>query len=123
MRGRWGEVQLRRVVEIAGMVRHCDFVEQEAIGEERRLRPDMLVRLPDNRCVVVDAKAPMAAFLEAMEAENEAAMSQKLDEHAGQLRALSGCSARRPTRHTREHTGVRRPLPARRVVLQCGSGP
>lgn len=87
VRGRWGEVQLRRVVEVAGMVERCDFVEQRAIGEGGVLRPDMLVYLPQNRCVVVDAKAPMSAFLEALEADDEGTVSQKLDDHAGQLRA------------------------------------
>ena len=86
VRGRWGEVQLRRVVELAGMVSRCDFVEQQGIGEGGRLRPDMIVQLPAQRCVVVDSKAPMAAFLEAMEAEDDDVREQKMGDHAGQLR-------------------------------------
>src|SRR5690606_13184560 len=67
-RGRWGEVQLKRVAEMAGMVDHCDFFEQENTStEEGRLRPDMIVRLPGGKNVVVDAKAPLAAYLEALE--------------------------------------------------------
>lgn len=87
VRGRWGEVQLRRVVEVAGMVDRCDFVEQASIGADSRHRPDMIVQLPGNRSVIVDAKAPMVAFLDATEADDEAVASAKLDDHARQLRA------------------------------------
>jgi DNA recombination protein RmuC len=87
VRGRWGELQLRRVVELAGMVDRCDFHEQEtAEGEAGRLRPDMVVHLPGGRNVVVDAKAPLAAYLEAIEAKDDAARAAKLSEHARQLR-------------------------------------
>ena len=88
VRGRWGEVQLRRVVEMAGMLAHCDFVEQSSVTTESgRLRPDLLVNLPGGRQIVVDAKAPLAAYLEAMEARDEATRSGKLLAHAGHIRA------------------------------------
>lgn len=88
VRGRWGEVQLKRVVEIAGMLAHCDFVEQESHAtEEGRLRPDMIVRLPNGRNIVVDAKAPLSAYLEAVEAQDEAVRAAKLKDHARQVRA------------------------------------
>lgn len=87
VRGRWGELQLRRVVELAGLVARCDFQEQvSAEGDAGRLRPDLVVHLPGGRDVVVDAKAPLAAYLEAMEATDDATRARRLAEHARQLR-------------------------------------
>jgi DNA recombination protein RmuC len=95
VRGRWGEVQLRRVVEMAGMLEHVDFVEQES-AESREgnvLRPDLIVRLPGNRQIVVDSKAPVSAYLDAHEATSEEVRKAKIREHAqlvrGHLQALS----------------------------------
>src|SRR6202050_3884634 len=71
-RGSWGEIQLRNVVEMAGMVAHCDFVEQSTIQTtEGTLRPDMLVRLPGGKLVVVDSKVPLDAYLSALESTGE----------------------------------------------------
>ncbi|MEO0350580.1 MAG: DNA recombination protein RmuC [Cyanobacteria bacterium P01_A01_bin.15] len=83
VRGRWGEIQLKRVVEIAGMVEHCDFTQQVASGS---LRPDMVVQLPQQRRIVVDAKAPLAAYLEALDMTDETRRLVKLKEHAQQVR-------------------------------------
>ncbi len=87
VRGRWGELQLKRVVELAGMIDHCDFHEQQTVeGDAGRLRPDLVVHLPGGREVVVDAKAPLAAYLEAMEAKDDATRTAKLADHARQIR-------------------------------------
>lgn len=91
VRGRWGEFQLRRVVEMAGMIHHCDFVEQKTIqGEDSRLRPDLIVRLPGGKTVVVDAKVPLSAYLDAREARDENARRDYILQHAKQLRKHVG---------------------------------
>ncbi|MFZ4394273.1 MAG: DNA recombination protein RmuC [Kiritimatiellia bacterium] len=86
-RGRWGELTLRRVVEMAGMQRYCDFDEQVNLpGEEGRLRPDLIVRIPGGRCVAVDAKVPLNAYLEAMNATDDAVRRAKMADHARRVR-------------------------------------
>ena len=87
-RGRWGELQLRRVMEMAGMLEHCDFNEQVTLKtDDGRLRPDVVVRLAGGRNVIVDAKVPLQAFLDAIEATDEPTRKAHLVGHARQLRA------------------------------------
>jgi DNA recombination protein RmuC len=87
VRGRWGEMQLRRVVEIAGMLQRCDFDEQPALfSDNGRLRPDLIVHLPGTKQLVVDAKAPLEAFLDAQEAHDDDVRTAKLQAHARQVR-------------------------------------
>ena len=83
VRGRWGEMQLRRVVELAGMEEHCDFeLQQSLAGDAGVLRPDLVVTLPGGRAVVVDAKAPVVAYLEAINMPDEAARDARMRDHA-----------------------------------------
>lgn len=84
-RGQWGEMQLKRVIEMAGMVDHVDFIEQKSTADGK-LRPDMLVRLPANKTIVIDAKTPLAAYLDYLEATDEGIKAQKLQDHARHVR-------------------------------------
>lgn len=88
VRGRWGEVQLRRVVEVAGMIDYCDFVEKESAttDEGGRLTPDLIIRLPGGTTIVVDSKVPIEAYLQSIDALDEPARELKLREHARQVR-------------------------------------
>ncbi len=94
VRGQWGQMQLRNVVELAGMLRHCDFAEQSALpGGETTLRPDLIVNLPGGKHVVVDAKAPLQGVLDAYQARDEAEREQYLRDHARLLRRHVGSLA------------------------------
>src|SRR5947209_17286057 len=100
VRGRWGEVQLRRVVEVAGLLEHCDFVEQpSAVNDQGAgVRPDLVVTLSDGRQVVVDAKVPFTGYIEAVQATDQAVRDQRVQLHARQLRAHVDALAGRLTR-------------------------
>lgn len=87
VRGRWGEITLRRLVELAGMVEHCDFQEQvHNVGPDQVIRPDMIVRMPDERELVVDVKTPLDAYLEAVEAKDDSQRKLGLQRHARNVR-------------------------------------
>jgi DNA recombination protein RmuC len=87
VRGRWGELQLKRVVELAGMLEHCHFTEQETlVGENGRIRPDVLINLPGGKHIIVDAKVPLDAYLRALEAPDDDARQKLLADHARQVR-------------------------------------
>lgn len=106
VRGRWGEVQLKRVCEMAGMLAYCDFYEQQTVNSDGgALRPDVVVKLPGGKDVVVDAKAPLAAYLDAIEAKDEATREAHLDTYA---------------RHVREHI---QKLSAKSYSAQFDSSP
>jgi DNA recombination protein RmuC len=85
-RGRWGELQLRRVVEMAGMLEYCDFAEQETLFGERNQRPDLIVRLPNGCRVIVDSKVSLEAYLRAIESQDETDRQRFLNEHARQVK-------------------------------------
>jgi DNA recombination protein RmuC len=88
VRGRWGELTLRRLVELAGLSAHCDFTEQaHVVGDEGTLRPDLVVHMPDSRDLVVDVKTPLDAYLEALEATTEETRALQLKRHAQQVEA------------------------------------
>jgi DNA recombination protein RmuC len=88
VRGRWGEMQLRRVAELSGMSMHCDFTEQQSVDTEKgRIRPDMIVHLPMGRDIVVDSKVSLEAYLDAVAAQTEEERKMKLERHAQQVRA------------------------------------
>ncbi len=87
VRGQWGELTLRRLVELSGMVEHCDFYEQLQLDtEEGRRRPDMVVRMPDGREIIVDVKTPLDAYLSAIEAADEDTRQRHLEQHARKVR-------------------------------------
>lgn len=87
VRGMWGELQLRRVIELSGMVNHCDFVEQSVTSsEEGRMRPDVIIHLPGDKQIIIDAKVPFEAFLEANHTENPELKEQKLRDHSRHVR-------------------------------------
>ncbi len=87
VRARWGELTLRRVVELAGMVEHCDFEEQPTVGErETQVRPDMIIRMPGGLIVPVDSKAPLDAYLDALQATSEEQRKEHLRRYAGHVR-------------------------------------
>jgi DNA recombination protein RmuC len=97
VRGQWGEMQLRRTVEMAGMINYCDFEEQASVetGDGQRQRPDMIIRLPNERVVVVDSKVPLAAYLDALQSEDPDHQKERMVAHARHIRDhIKGLSAK-----------------------------
>ena len=97
VRGQWGEMQLRRTVEMAGMINYCDFEEQASVetGDGQRQRPDMIIRLPNERVVVVDSKVPLAAYLDALQSEDPDHQKERMIAHARHIRDhIKGLSAK-----------------------------
>ena len=91
IRGRWGEIQLRRVVELAGMLQYCDFDEQTTVAtDDGRIRPDVIIRLPGNRTIVIDAKVPFDAFYESISTKDDVVRSARLKDHARLVRTHIG---------------------------------
>jgi DNA recombination protein RmuC len=96
VRGRWGEIQLRRVVELAGMLQYCDFIEQETVvTADGRIRPDVIVKLPGNRTIVIDAKVPFDAFYESISTKDDVIRSARLRDHARLVRTHIGALSKK----------------------------
>ncbi len=101
VRGRWGEMTLKRVVELSGMSEHCDFEQQVSVETEKgRLRPDMIIRLPGHRNIIVDSKVGLEAYLNALEADGEKERKKQMENHASQvLKHVSALASKQYHRH------------------------